>query len=94
MKTFFFRKFQFPGYSRPVRIWWDDSLPGFVRRLTWSPDGLILVCPSGEINPPPVNKEEKECKTEGVEKMEEDPKPEPKEDRKSDTTEPKSEPVS
>ena len=31
-----------------------------MRRLTWSPDGLLLACPSGEINPPPVNKEDKD----------------------------------
>lgn len=70
-------KYQFPGYSRPVRIWWDDSLPGFVRRLTWSPDGLLLACPSGEINPPPVNKEDKDdIKSENV-KMETNVKLEP-----------------
>ena len=41
-----------------------------MRRLTWSPDGLLLACPSGEINPPPVNKEDKDdIKSENV-KME------------------------
>lgn len=47
-------KVQLPGYCRPVRLWWDDTLPGFVRRLSWSPDGLLLAAPSGEINPAPL----------------------------------------
>lgn len=53
-------KIQLPGYDRPVRLWWDDTLPGFVRRLTWSPDGLLCAAPSGEINPAPLplNKED------------------------------------
>ena len=49
-----FSKIQPAGYCRPVRIWWDDTLPGFVRRLSWSPDGLILAAPSGEVLPPPT----------------------------------------
>ena len=36
-----------------VRLWWDDTLPGFVRRLNWSPEGTFLVAPAAELNPPP-----------------------------------------
>ena len=35
-----------------MRLWWDDTLPGFVRRLSWSPDGLLLAAPGAELNPP------------------------------------------
>ena len=41
-------------YEKPVRLWWDDSLPGFVRRLEWSPEGQLLACPGAELNPPPI----------------------------------------
>ena len=47
-----FSAIQPEGYERPVRLWWDDTLPGFVRRLSWSPDGLFLAAPSAELNPP------------------------------------------
>ena len=43
-----------PTYEKPVRLWWDDSLPGFVRRLEWSPEGQLLACPGAELNPPPI----------------------------------------
>lgn len=43
-----------PTYDKPVRLWWDDSLPGFVRRLEWSPEGQLLACPGAELNPPPI----------------------------------------
>ena len=50
----FFSAIKPPTYEKPVRLWWDDSLPGFVRRLEWSPEGQLLACPGAELNPPPV----------------------------------------
>ena len=36
--------------DKQVRLWWDDTLPGFVRRLTWSPEGTLLAAPGAEFN--------------------------------------------
>lgn len=38
-----------PGYERQVRLWWDDTLPGFVRRCAWSPEGTMLAAPGAEL---------------------------------------------
>ena len=57
MVKFIFRSIQPAGYERAVRLWWDDTLPGFVRRLNWSPDGLLLACPAAELSPPPSAKD-------------------------------------
>merc|ERR1712212_959066 len=43
-----------PGYDRQVRLWWDDTLPGFVRRLNFSPEGTLLACPGAELVPCPT----------------------------------------
>jgi len=36
-------------HEREVRLFWDDTLVGFVRRLQWCPVGLLLACPGAEI---------------------------------------------
>ena len=38
-------------HEREVRLFWDDTLVGFVRRLQWCPVGLLLACPGAEIGP-------------------------------------------
>ena len=36
-----------------TRIFHDDTLKTYFRRLCFSPDGLLLITPSGVIEPPP-----------------------------------------
>ena len=44
-------KFTLPGVARRARLFQDDSWKSFFRRLAFSPDGLLLVCPAGQIPP-------------------------------------------
>jgi chromatin assembly factor 1 subunit B len=38
--------------SKKTRLFHDDTLKTFYRRLTFSPDGQLLIAPSGVIQPP------------------------------------------
>lgn len=40
-----------PLEGKVVRLFYDDTFKSFFRRLTFSPDGLLLIVPSGIIEP-------------------------------------------
>lgn len=38
-----------PFYKKPIRLFHDDTLQTFFRRLTFSPDGSLIIVPSGVV---------------------------------------------
>merc|ERR1711915_722164 len=42
--------------EKEVRLFHDETFKGFFRRLSWSPDGELLVAPSGVVETPESNK--------------------------------------
>ena len=42
--------------NKDLRLFHDETFKGFFRRLSWSPDGELLVAPSGVVETPESNK--------------------------------------
>ena len=53
-----------PGHSlegKVVRLFYDDTLKSFFRRLTYTPDGQLIIVPSGIIEPQEPNEKITNC---------------------------------